>query len=155
MFAEWCEQAELVTEPPDVSAADLARVLELRESAYRLVLASIRGATPLPADRDVLNRFAAHRPVSLRLDQRGGLRAVGDCSQVLATIARGLVVLVSGATRETCRECDGETCTRLFLDRSRAQNRRFCSDRICGNQAKVAAFRRRAAHRLAIAGGPP
>lgn len=144
VFAEWCEQAGLVTERPDVSDADLERVLELRESAYRLVLASIRRTTPRRGDREALNRFAADLPVSLRLDEHGGLQAVGDCSQVLAAIARGLVTLISGAARETCRECDGETCTRLFVDRSRAQNRRFCSDRICGNQAKVAAFRRRA-----------
>jgi predicted RNA-binding Zn ribbon-like protein len=53
--------------------------------------------------------------------------------------------LLGGDEIRLVRECDGPSCTRLYVDSSRAGNRRWCSNTECGNQAKVAAFRRRAA----------
>jgi predicted RNA-binding Zn ribbon-like protein len=42
------------------------------------------------------------------------------------------------------RACEGSACTILFLDRTKAHARRWCSMAICGNRAKVAAYRARA-----------
>jgi predicted RNA-binding Zn ribbon-like protein len=41
------------------------------------------------------------------------------------------------------RGCSNPRCTRLFVDTSRAGNRRWCGMTECGNAAKVAAFRAR------------
>jgi predicted RNA-binding Zn ribbon-like protein len=39
--------------------------------------------------------------------------------------------------------CEGPVCTLLFLDRTRARARRWCSMAVCGNRAKQAAHRTR------------
>jgi len=39
--------------------------------------------------------------------------------------------------------CEGKTCTLLFLDKTHARARRWCSMNICGNRAKQAANRQR------------
>jgi predicted RNA-binding Zn ribbon-like protein len=43
------------------------------------------------------------------------------------------------------RQCGGEDCTIIFLDRTKSHRRRWCSMAACGNRAKVAAFRARSA----------
>jgi predicted RNA-binding Zn ribbon-like protein len=41
------------------------------------------------------------------------------------------------------RVCDGSICSLLFLDRTKAQGRRWCSMAVCGHRAKAAAHRAR------------
>ena len=43
------------------------------------------------------------------------------------------------------RGCEGPVCTLLFLDRTKAHGRRWCSMAVCGNRAKAAAHRARRA----------
>lgn len=63
---------------------------------------------------------------------------------LLSAVARDALDLLGSDQIGLVRECDGPTCTRLYVDSSRARNRRWCSNTACGNQAKVAAFRHRA-----------
>jgi predicted RNA-binding Zn ribbon-like protein len=39
--------------------------------------------------------------------------------------------------------CEGHRCTLMFVDRTRAHSRRWCSMGVCGNRAKVTAHRQR------------
>ncbi|HEY1928762.1 MAG TPA: ABATE domain-containing protein [Caulobacteraceae bacterium] len=39
--------------------------------------------------------------------------------------------------------CEGHRCTLMFVDRTRAHARRWCSMSVCGNRAKVTAHRQR------------
>ncbi|HEY2051782.1 MAG TPA: ABATE domain-containing protein [Caulobacteraceae bacterium] len=39
--------------------------------------------------------------------------------------------------------CEGHRCTLMFVDRTRARARRWCSMSVCGNRAKVMAHRQR------------
>lgn len=39
--------------------------------------------------------------------------------------------------------CEGRRCTLMFVDRTRARARRWCSMSVCGNRAKVTAHRQR------------
>jgi len=41
------------------------------------------------------------------------------------------------------KACEGHACTLLFVDKTRRRARRWCSMAVCGNRAKVAAFRNR------------
>ena len=41
------------------------------------------------------------------------------------------------------KACEGHNCTLMFVDRTRAQARRWCSMGVCGNRAKVTAHRKR------------
>lgn len=154
-LADWGMQSGLVTEPPRVTPAQLTAARELREVIYRVILGAIDGAGPIEADVTALNAAARRPPVELSLDGDGTVRRAGTVSQLLSAIARDALDLLGSDQIGLVRECDGPTCTRLYVDSSRARNRRWCSNTECGNQAKVAAFRRRARSGPAPAGSTP
>jgi predicted RNA-binding Zn ribbon-like protein len=62
---------------------------------------------------------------------------------LVALPAADIAALVTREDAKLVRECAAGHCTLWFLDRTKAHNRRFCSAAICGNRAKVAAFRER------------
>jgi len=62
---------------------------------------------------------------------------------VLLPIGLELATLLCGDDFEFIKACEGPTCTLLFVDRTRARARRWCSMAICGNRAKQAAHRNR------------
>ena len=51
--------------------------------------------------------------------------------------------LACNADFRLIRACNGRACTLLFLDRTKAHGRRWCSMAVCGNRAKAAAHRAR------------
>jgi predicted RNA-binding Zn ribbon-like protein len=63
---------------------------------------------------------------------------------LLFPLARSLAELVCTEDFTDVKACEGPTCTLLFIDRTRARARRWCSMAICGNRAKQAAHRKRA-----------
>jgi predicted RNA-binding Zn ribbon-like protein len=63
---------------------------------------------------------------------------------LLLPIARSLADLVCTEDFTYVKACEGPACTLLFLDRTRAHVRRWCSMAVCGNRAKQAAYRERA-----------
>jgi predicted RNA-binding Zn ribbon-like protein len=62
---------------------------------------------------------------------------------LLALIAWHMATLVTEEEASLVKQCTGAGCTLWFLDRTKAHRRRFCSAAVCGNRAKVAAFRKR------------
>jgi predicted RNA-binding Zn ribbon-like protein len=63
---------------------------------------------------------------------------------LLFPLARSLADLVCTQDFTHVKACEGQTCTLLFIDRTRAHARRWCSMAVCGNRAKQAAHRKRA-----------
>jgi predicted RNA-binding Zn ribbon-like protein len=128
---------------------DLADAITLRGAIGRLALAASAGAAAATAahDIDLLNLYAATPDIPPRL-AGGGLQAGRTdprAGQALSTIARDAVALFSGTTSGNIRECDADDCDIIYLDTSRAGNRRWCSMQRCGNRHKVRAHRARAA----------
>jgi predicted RNA-binding Zn ribbon-like protein len=84
-----------------------------------------------------------------QLVQRGGGFEVveqrrGETTfELLAAIAQQIADLLVSEQAELVKRCDGAQCTLLFVDRTKAHRRRFCSVSVCGNRDKVAAFRAR------------
>jgi predicted RNA-binding Zn ribbon-like protein len=64
---------------------------------------------------------------------------------VLGPIAEQMGDLLVKEDLDLVKGCGGEDCTLVFLDRTKAHKRRWCSMAVCGNRAKVAAFRARSA----------
>jgi predicted RNA-binding Zn ribbon-like protein len=62
---------------------------------------------------------------------------------LLAIVARQIALFFADEDAALTRPCAGPGCTLVFIDRSKAHRRRFCSAAVCGNRAKVAAFRDR------------
>jgi predicted RNA-binding Zn ribbon-like protein len=71
------------------------------------------------------------------------LRRWASPGQLLQPIAEAIADLVCNADFRLIRACEGSACTLVFLDRTKAHARRWCSMAVCGNRAKVAAYRAR------------
>jgi predicted RNA-binding Zn ribbon-like protein len=76
-----------------------------------------------------------------RLEDRERLEKPG---QLLIPIAKAIARLIVEEDPARLRPCEGVGCSLWFLDQTKAGHRRFCSASLCGNRAKVAAFRSRA-----------
>lgn len=66
-----------------------------------------------------------------------------DKAAVLGLVATEIAALVTEEDGALVRICAGSGCTLWFLDRTKAHRRIYCSAALCGNRAKVAAFRKR------------
>ncbi|MEU6479879.1 ABATE domain-containing protein [Streptomyces sp. NPDC047017] len=152
-FARWAVAAGVVDRLEAVSEADLAEALALREAIYRPAAAAgggsaqpagPRDADRLPQDIARIRQAAAHPPVRPTLRALGHVERLGGVREVLATLGAAASDLLGGPDRLLIRRCEGEPCTRLFVDRSRAGTRRWCSKRGCGSRVNAAAYRRRA-----------
>ena len=63
--------------------------------------------------------------------------------ELLHPIAEAAADLVCSVDFRLIRTCEGSVCSLLFLDRTKAHGRRWCSMAVCGNRAKAAAHRAR------------
>jgi predicted RNA-binding Zn ribbon-like protein len=82
----------------------------------------------------------AARSGELRV-QRG--RRWESPDELLSPVAEAAAELICNEDFSLIRACEGQLCTLLFLDRTKAHARRWCSMAVCGNRAKAAAHRAR------------
>jgi predicted RNA-binding Zn ribbon-like protein len=134
---------------PRAAEAALARARTFRESLYRALRALMGGRRPSPTDLDRINAEvrACRSRESLATRSEGLAWEWHDGGRALETplwpIVRTAAALLTSGDVRGLRECDGEGCGWLFLDRSRNRRRRWCSMEDCGNLEKVRRFRRR------------
>jgi predicted RNA-binding Zn ribbon-like protein len=108
-----------------------------------------------PGDLDRLNRLLA-RDASYQMVEPAGdgtfhrfaTRRWLEAGALLMPIAVAIAALFCEGDLKLVRRCENPLCTMWFYDRTKGHRRRWCSQAICGNRAKVAAFRerRRAEH---------
>jgi predicted RNA-binding Zn ribbon-like protein len=142
-LSDWAVQGRLVDERAEISDAELAAAIDLREAIYRTVVARMRGASPTAADVDLINAHASQPRLTPTLHADGSLTRGGDAARLLAALAADLLEMLAGPDADKVKRCSREGCTRLYIDASRGQNRHWCGMATCGNRAKVAAFRAR------------
>lgn len=151
---EWCAGVGLAPRDEEDPAALLAALRELRDAAYDVVAAHLGDRAPRPGSVDLLNALALTAPPAprLRTDAQGRLahRSVPPLTsaEVLSTVARDLIaVMTDPGTRALLRTCDAEVCRMVYLDTGpgTGRPRKWCSMERCGNSAKAARHRRRAA----------
>jgi predicted RNA-binding Zn ribbon-like protein len=137
----WLVETGLVRSP-GASPEDLGDVRVLREAVWSLVECSLADGTPRPADRRLVNDWAARHPHVPQLGA-GWSPAPGssEVGSALSAVARDAVDLLAGPDRTRIRRCG--RCTLHFVDRSRPGNRRWCSMELCGNRSKAEAYRDR------------
>ena len=162
---DWCEFADLSL-PRAVSwlrrkaksetrAARLAHehAVAMRETLYAVIDSSRLAITVEKSDLAELN-LALGESIGHRVlapDERGGVReewrSSDDFTQVLWPVAIDAWDLLTEPELSLVRQCplDAGGCGWLFLDTSRAGNRRWCDMRTCGNRAKVRAHYSRTA----------
>lgn len=127
------------------------RFVDLRLWIDQLIRAELGGRYADSALERV-NAVASGAPPSIRAVRKGSgplVRALGsapECGALLAAVARDAVdLLTDPEALARLRECEGESCRRVYLDTSRGRRRRWCSSEVCGNRERVARHRRRAA----------
>jgi predicted RNA-binding Zn ribbon-like protein len=148
--AEASELSAAARARPGDAAAAHRRALELREVIYRLFSATARGEAPGEEDLAVVNRVLAGTRLRLRPSEGAppccGLEWTGEgdiLDRVLWPVVRSTTDLLTSAAIGRVRECASETCSWLFVDRSRSGRRRWCDMRTCGNRAKARRYYRR------------
>jgi predicted RNA-binding Zn ribbon-like protein len=132
---------------PDSAIAAHRQAIAMREALYAIVNAARLGSQVRTVDLAQLNAALGdsigHRV--LTRDERGGVREEWRSSdaltQVLWPVAIDAWDLVTEPELGQVRQCplDAGGCGWLFLDISRAGNRRWCDMRTCGNRAKARA----------------
>jgi predicted RNA-binding Zn ribbon-like protein len=118
--------------------------VRLREAIYQILLSQIGGKA---FDRSALKILNAATGAHVRglgiAPSKGRLVWRSDkldsaADDLLKPIAWSAVGLLMGPRSGKVRQCQDERgCGWLFVDESRAQNRRWCSMGDCGNRAKV------------------
>ena len=138
----WIDEAGLLPGgPDDVGPTAFLRALELREAVHRLARDRLEGRGFDRSALDVVNEIAAVPGRRVELTA-AGVRVSGDTAAVLADVAAAAVAVL--ADRDlVLKECGRESCTRLYVDRSRGARRTWCGMDECGNRMKAAAYRAR------------
>ncbi|MET7859979.1 CGNR zinc finger domain-containing protein [Streptomyces sp. NPDC005318] len=153
-LAGWLVAAGLVPEGTSLDAVDdtwLTSFRQLRTGVDRLLTAELDGRGADGALERVNELAAGATPGVQAVRARNGLlvrtlSAEPACAALLAAVARDAVELLTDpVARAGLRRCEGDNCSRLYLDTSRGHRRRWCSSEVCGNRERVARHRRRAA----------
>jgi predicted RNA-binding Zn ribbon-like protein len=131
---------------------DAARALEaakiVREALYRVFSDRLEGRAPrrddLAAVNAALGRALSHRCLA----ERDGRLVLTSCTEdardleapLWAPLSAAADLLASPEALARLRVCglyEDEECSWLFLDKTKARTRRWCSMKECGNRAKA------------------
>ena len=133
----------------------------LREAIYRLLVTHRSGKEQRAEDIATLNSGLAEplrgiRLAGVRAPLKWQLESGAEAESLLKPIAWSAASLLTGPRAERVKQCQDERgCGWLFIDESRAQNRRWCSMGNCGNLAKSRRHFRRIAATAADAPTTP
>ena len=148
-LGDWLAQpplAAVLTSP--VTARELTAAKALRQAIWETAHAQA-ARQPLGADAiAIINRAAAAPSLAPELTDGGTTARWAPpvrTAQVLSTLARGMIGLLSGPLSGRIRVCDGDNCPLVFVDTSRPGARRWCAMERCGNRHKLRALRARRA----------
>jgi len=128
-----------------VSPAEVTAARRVRDAMFRVVTAHRHGEPYPSADLAVVNRASARPALAPAVGPDGTRQWVGPATgtQLLATIARDAVELLTGPFAQRVRTCAADDCELVYVDTSRPGLRRWCSMEHCGNLHKVRASRAR------------
>jgi predicted RNA-binding Zn ribbon-like protein len=146
-LAEWLAQPPLAAVlTVTMTAGDLTAAKTLRQAIWDAAHARAADRR-LPAGAVAIINDAASAPPLVPVLAAGGTTAEWAppvrATQVLSTLAREMIDLLSGPLARRIRECAGDTCPLVFVDSSRPGARRWCSMERCGNRHKLRALRAR------------
>src|SRR5437763_13472130 len=120
-----------------VTARDLGRALELRETLRALALAN----NGVPTDS------VLEAELTVRIDGGAGTLEPSrrDVDGALADLVGIVYTALADGTWSRLKACRRDVCHWLFYDRSRNQSAVWCRMAVCGNRIKTRAYRERRA----------
>jgi predicted RNA-binding Zn ribbon-like protein len=142
---DWLVERDLIGTGERVSAADLARAVDVREGLRALMLQN----NGLPLDEARVSRLddvAARAGVRVVFAPGEEPRLAPESGGVDGALAR-LLAIVAGAVEQgrwqRLKACPRDTCEWAFYDHSKNRSGRWCRMEVCGNIEKARAFRER------------
>lgn len=144
-LTQWARLARLLPPRERIrpTARQLAHIRTVREELYAIFGPMSAGRAPSSDALTALSARCAAVAAGRRLRREGASIAWrwspsrADPFALLGPILFDAAELLVNGAQDKLRECQDERCGWLFLDRSAAQRRRWCSMRDCGNRAKV------------------
>ena len=137
---------QIANENPAAAATALEAAVELRECLYRVFLKEYAGGKPEMVDVAFIGDMATAARGRQAFGERTGrwtwahmIEAPADLVHVLSSSAAEL--LATRSERRPVKECKGDNCGWLFLDKSRGGRRIWCSEESCGVHSRVKKFR--------------
>lgn len=135
------DERELSLSEPDREAA-----VALREALRALMLANNGGVVD-PAAAHTLDGALRGGQLGMEVGADGTASLVARAEGIAGALAKLVVPLAEGAADGSWRRvkaCRADDCQWAFYDRSRNRSGVWCSMAVCGNRAKVRAYRGRA-----------
>ena len=154
-FIKWAELAQIITvneaekfflrsqEEPAAISQLLVEIKTLRQILHSIFFAIADGVNPPQEAVAELNSKIAMVYSKLQLEPRERRYdwTWADWSEELAApiwpIVRSAAELLNSTELIRTRQCSNETCSWLFVDKSKNHSRRWCDMEVCGNRAKA------------------
>ncbi|MFC1481560.1 CGNR zinc finger domain-containing protein [Candidatus Neomarinimicrobiota bacterium] len=154
-FIKWAEHAKILTSTeaedfylrslaePAVVGQLLEEIKTLRHNLHRIFFAIAEDVQPPAKAVDGLNSTIETVYSKLRLepkDQRYDWSWAGwseDLAAPIWPVVRSAAELLNSTELVRTRKCHNETCSWLFVDKSKNHSRRWCDMDVCGNRAKA------------------
>jgi predicted RNA-binding Zn ribbon-like protein len=139
----WLQHKRLVGPGVRISAADAARLRELREAIRALTIANQAGQ-PDAAAVAIVRRASRTARLRVAIDDGGRTVLEPDRAGVDGAVATLLGILYEAQLTGQWRRLKGcRQCGYAFFDRSKNRSAAWCAMSICGNRTKNRAYRRR------------
>ena len=139
----WLQRKRLVGPEVRISAADAARLRELREAIRALTIANQAGR-PDPASAGIVRRASRTARLRVAVDDGGRTVLEPDRPTVDGAVAALLGILHEAQLTGQWPRLKGcRQCGYAFFDRSKNRSAAWCAMSICGNRTKNRAYRRR------------
>jgi predicted RNA-binding Zn ribbon-like protein len=148
----WLAAHELLGEGAGARPADLKRAVAVREALRALLLANNGGPAPGEAAIAALTDAARAARLAVAFDGRGTARLAPAAEGPPAALGSLLAIVAAAQAEGTwprLKACAAADCRWAFYDRSRNRSALWCSMQVCGNRAKVRAYRARTGTRAA------
>jgi len=145
-LAAWADRSRLTPTPAlELDTADVTDARRLRDALWRIALARTGGEQAAAPHLAVVNRAASRMPLTPAVGPDGtrAWAGTGTGAQLLSTVARDAVELLTGPYAHRVRMCAADDCSLVYFDTSRPGRRRWCSMEHCGNRHKVRTLRAR------------
>jgi predicted RNA-binding Zn ribbon-like protein len=139
-----------------VTNTDLTQTIEFRESLRDILSAHTAGIVSTGAVR-LLDAAVKKIPMRLRVDDTGWVRVAAagkDFDGALGELLARVYEAMEDGSWQRMKACNDETCRWAFFDHSKNRSAHWCDMAVCGNRAKVNAFRQRQAATESRVRGP-
>jgi predicted RNA-binding Zn ribbon-like protein len=158
---QWGEEAGVITaktaerlrhlasKPPGKALTTLRTSIQLRDTIYDIFSAVAQRRVIPSSALAILNkavRQAAQHAQLVHANRRftwAWIEPESNLDSMLWPVSRAAAELLVGAEIGYVRQCASETCSWLFLDKTKNHRRRWCDMKSCGNRDKARRYYQR------------